>query len=115
MQQQQVNAEQIIAAAKKWRCIYPAYLDSSLKMSQGTPLCQRLGRRLGLAHCVQYPTLEEISEVLQKLQLQHLIEGHKIYSKDVLKQGRIKVRILSDEGNILNAEIKNSTTDHISI
>jgi hypothetical protein len=33
----------------------------------------------------------------------------------VLKQGRIKVRILSDEGNILNAEIKNSTTDHISI
>ena len=39
--------EQIIAEAKRWRAIYPSYIDSTLKTSQG--------RRLGKEKCVPYP------------------------------------------------------------
>lgn len=90
--------EQILAEAKKWRSIYPAYIDSSLTCAQG--------RRLGKSKCVLYPQLLEISEALQKLKLQHVVEGHKRYSKDLFKVDRIKVRILTDEKVPINSNIK---------
>lgn len=58
--------------------------------------------------CVELPTLKEISNVLVNFGLQHVVEGHKAYSKDVLKRGRIKVKIADDNGNLCNTTIKNS-------
>lgn len=60
------TAEQIIVEAKRWQAIYPSYIDSKIKCSQG--------RRLGVSHCVPSPQLLEISDALRKLGLQHVVE-----------------------------------------
>ena len=41
-----------------------------------------------------------------------MVEGHKIYSRDIFKNGRIKVKILNDDKVALNPTIKNSTIIH---
>jgi len=39
-----------------------------------------------------------------------VVEGHKIYSRDIFKNGRIKVKILNDDKVAFNPAIKNSKT-----
>lgn len=40
-----------------------------------------------------------------------MVEGHKIYSRDILKNGRIKVKILNDDKVAFNPTIKNSNNN----
>lgn len=92
--------EQIIVEAKTWSSVYPAYIDSTLTCAEG--------RRIGKGHGVAYPQLLEISDALRKLGLQHVVEGHKRYSRDFFKMGRVKVKILDEAKNPFNPNIKNS-------
>ena len=51
---------------KRWRVIYPAYLNSNLKISQG--------RRVPLDKCVEDPLPGEILEVCKFLQFPTVVE-----------------------------------------
>jgi signal recognition particle subunit SRP19 len=85
--------------SKMWTTIYPAYLDSKRTKDQG--------RKVPKALSVSNPTLQEISEVLSFFKLHHLLEN-KVYPRDVLERGRIKVKILDSASKPLNSEISNS-------
>lgn len=84
---------------KFWTTIYPAYLNSKLKKSEG--------RKIHKSTAVENPTLQEISEVLSFLRLLHCVEN-KAYPRDILQRGRIKVRLFDDSKALMNPEITNS-------
>ena len=85
---------------KMWTTIYPAYLNSALKQSQG--------RKLEKSKSVLNPTIMEISEVLSFFKILHCLEN-KAYPRDILQRGRVKVKLLDDNQKPLNLEIPNST------
>mmetsp|Transcript_56680 Transcript_56680/g.64963 ORF Transcript_56680/g.64963 Transcript_56680/m.64963 type:complete len:143 (+) Transcript_56680:23-451(+) len=85
---------------KKWKVLYPAYIDSTKKIDQG--------RAIPLKHCVENPTIQEMSEILQYLKIRHVIEPHKAYPKDWINPGRIRVQLLDDDSSKpLNEEVPN--------
>mmetsp|Transcript_20159 Transcript_20159/g.32517 ORF Transcript_20159/g.32517 Transcript_20159/m.32517 type:complete len:162 (-) Transcript_20159:159-644(-) len=67
--------------------IYPSYLDASKSIKQG--------RRIGKEKAVDTPTLSDISQALQSLQLRHVLQPHKGYPRDTAclwdNPGRVKV------------------------
>lgn len=85
---------------KMWTTIYPAYLNSALKKSEG--------RKLEKSKSVLNPTIMEISEVLSFFKILHCLEN-KAYSRDILQRGRVKVKLFDDNQKPLNLEIPNST------
>lgn len=58
----------------KFPVIYPNYIDARKP--------SRLGRKIATAKAVDHPNVSDISCVLQELQIRHVIEGYKGYSKD---------------------------------
>eukprot|EP00522_Entomoneis_paludosa_P015432 CAMPEP_0172444070 /NCGR_PEP_ID=MMETSP1065-20121228/4198_1 /TAXON_ID=265537 /ORGANISM="Amphiprora paludosa, Strain CCMP125" /LENGTH=207 /DNA_ID=CAMNT_0013194489 /DNA_START=48 /DNA_END=671 /DNA_ORIENTATION=+ len=58
-----------------FRVIYPSYLDS-------TKTCQQ-GRRLAQDKAVPTPTCSDISQALQGLQVRHVLQPYKGYSRDI--------------------------------
>ena len=84
---------------KTWTTIYPAYLNSTLKQSEG--------RKLPKSKGVPNPTVMEISEVLSFFKLHHCLEN-KAYPRDILQRGRVKVKLLDENQKPTNVEIKNS-------
>lgn len=84
---------------KMWTTIYPAYLDSKHAKSEGRKIPKQIA--------VASPTLMEISEVLNFFRLPHCLEN-KVYPRDILERGRIKVRLFDDNQKPLNSEIPNS-------
>eukprot|EP01017_Pseudomicrothorax_dubius_P018389 TRINITY_DN2035_c0_g1_i9.p1 TRINITY_DN2035_c0_g1~~TRINITY_DN2035_c0_g1_i9.p1 ORF type:complete len:133 (-),score=46.39 TRINITY_DN2035_c0_g1_i9:1224-1622(-) len=91
--------EAISVEAKKWKTIYPAYLNIKFSAQQG--------RRVPKSKAVEDPKISEISEVLQFFKIPHVIEMDKAYSRDWLTKGRIKVQILQENGTPTNPEVKN--------
>eukprot|EP00934_Nitzschia_sp_Nitz4_P001478 Nitzschia sp. Nitz4//scaffold5_size260463//18311//19042//NITZ4_000938-RA/size260463-augustus-gene-0.25-mRNA-1//-1//CDS//3329555208//1478//frame0 len=67
--------------------IYPSYLDSSKTVSQG--------RRIGQEKAVDTPTVNDISQALQTLNIRHVLQPNKGYSRDIEtlwdNPGRVKV------------------------
>jgi len=67
--------------------IYPSYMDSLKTMKQG--------RRIGKEVAVDTPIVNDISEALQTLQIRHVLEPYKGYSRDPTtlwdNPGRVKV------------------------
>jgi signal recognition particle subunit SEC65 len=67
--------------------IYPSYLDSSKTMKQG--------RRIGVEKAVDTPTVQDLSEALAALNIRHVSQPHKGYSRDQTtlwdNPGRVKV------------------------
>jgi signal recognition particle subunit SEC65 len=59
---------------KKFRCIYPSYIDS-------TKTLQRGGRRLPLELCVSNPTVSDLSEALRALMVRHVVQPYKVYPR----------------------------------
>jgi signal recognition particle subunit SRP19 len=84
---------------KFWTTVYPAYLNSTHKKSDG--------RKLPKSLSVENPTIMEISEVLTFFKLHHALEN-KAYPRDILERGRVKVRLLDDSSKPINSEIPNS-------
>lgn len=56
-------------------CIYPSYLDSTKTVAQG--------RRIGASKAVDTPTVSDISQALQSLNIRHVLQPHKGYSRDI--------------------------------
>ena len=77
---------------KTFFVIYPSYMDSCKTM--------KLGRRIGIENSIPTPTVNDISEGLQILNLRHVIEPYKGYSRDITalwdNPGRVKVEPISD-------------------
>jgi len=73
--------------------IYPSYLDSTKSIKQG--------RRIGIEQAVDTPTVSDISQALQQLQLKHVLQPHKGYSRDTTtlwdNPGRIRVDLSSSD------------------
>ena len=84
---------------KMWTTIYPAYLDSKHKKSEGRKVPKKIA--------VNEPTLQEISEVLSFFKLHHCVEN-KAYPRDILERGRVKVKLFDETSKPLNSEIPNS-------
>lgn len=67
--------------------IYPSYMDSTKTIKQG--------RRISHDHAVETPTVNDIGEALQSLQLRHVLEPNKGYSRDPTTMwdnlGRVRV------------------------
>ncbi|KAL3939601.1 MAG: hypothetical protein SGBAC_005695 [Bacillariaceae sp.] len=58
-----------------FQCIYPSYLDSTKTTSKG--------RRIGGDKAVPNPTVSDISQVLQTLNIRHVLQPNKGYSRDI--------------------------------
>jgi signal recognition particle subunit SRP19 len=58
-----------------FQCIYPSYLDSTKAVGQG--------RRIGAEKAVPAPTVSDISQALQSLNIRHVLQPNKGYSRDI--------------------------------
>mmetsp|Transcript_15039 Transcript_15039/g.19044 ORF Transcript_15039/g.19044 Transcript_15039/m.19044 type:complete len:244 (+) Transcript_15039:79-810(+) len=70
---------------KNFPCIWPSYIDASKTMKEG--------RRIKRDDAVDVPTVQDISEVLQSMNVRHAIQPYMGYPRDVesrwFNQGRI--------------------------
>jgi len=73
--------------------VYPAYLDLSLKRSEG--------RYIAKKHAVQNPTFEEIIKACKNLGILIEVEAEKAYPKQWWKKGRVKVKKTKSKGDVL--------------
>lgn len=73
--------------ASDFQVIYPSYLDSTKTVSQG--------RRIGQDVAVEMPTVSDLSQALQSLNIRHVLQPNKGYSRDIEtlwdNPGRVKV------------------------
>lgn len=58
--------------------------------------------------CVKEPTLEELARAVCLCQLRNIIEPHKAYPRDYFQLGRLKVEVVGESGQALNASVANS-------
>ncbi|KAJ1953447.1 signal recognition particle subunit, partial [Dispira parvispora] len=79
-------------AFKSWVCLYPAYFDKSRSVQQG--------RRVMKALAVDRPRARQIAEAASSLELQILYEPDKIYPRDLLNPGRVKVQLRLENGQL---------------
>lgn len=61
---------------KHFSALYPSYIDSSRSIKKG-------GRRIAKEIAVEAPTIEEISIILQSMNVRHVIQPFKCYPRDV--------------------------------
>lgn len=90
------KVREMIQRAKKWRSVYPAYLNSDLS--------QQEGRRLGKTKCVPGPKINELSECVKAMGFEFISEGYRSYSRDILQKGRIKIKMFDEDKKPLKQE-----------
>jgi signal recognition particle subunit SEC65 len=61
---------------KNFSALYPSYMDKSRSIQKG-------GRRIAKDIAVEDPTIEEISLILQSMNIRHVIQPFKCYPRDV--------------------------------
>mmetsp|Transcript_25859 Transcript_25859/g.83742 ORF Transcript_25859/g.83742 Transcript_25859/m.83742 type:complete len:189 (-) Transcript_25859:319-885(-) len=81
----------------KFVCIWPNNLDSKKSLV--------LGRRIPVAAACDDPIVEEMSEVCQFLKLAHVVEPYKLYPREALRYGRLKVQLLDDNGDPVHEDV----------
>jgi|TARA_B110000285_G_C14915332_1_gene509940 signal recognition particle subunit SRP19 len=86
--------------SKKWRCVYATYFDKSLTIKEG--------RRLPKEMCLDNPNINIISFAMEKLKLKYHIDPIAKHPRDFFGMGRLKVKMLDNDGNPLNSEIGTS-------
>ncbi|OQV24657.1 putative Signal recognition particle 19 kDa protein [Hypsibius exemplaris] len=85
-----------VLAMKKWKCIYPSYINSKKTVVEG--------RRIRRDKCVENPTCQEIKDVLDNAGFRTVIEK-KFYSREYTKeQGRVRVELLDEQEQVINPE-----------
>ena len=92
--------EDIKETVKRWKSLYPAYINGKLTIDQG--------RRVPKAKAIDNPTCHEMAEILQYLKIPCVIEVEKAYPKDWTQKGRVKFMLKDEDGNLRNPEIINS-------
>ncbi len=85
----------------RWVVIYPPYIDSTRKISDG--------RKIAVDKCVSKPNAMEIFECAKQTGLKTCIELDKAYCRDYWVRGRIRVCLFDQLGKPLNTDIPNST------
>lgn len=72
----------------KFNTIYPNYIDSNKTA--------KLGRRIAVEDAVDVPTIQDIHEALVSLNIRHVIQPHKGYSRDATARWFNNGRVLAD-------------------
>ncbi|XP_055332998.1 signal recognition particle 19 kDa protein-like [Paramacrobiotus metropolitanus] len=92
-----------VLALKKWRSIYPVYINSRKTTAEG--------RRIRKDKCVDNPTCQEIKDILDNIGLRNMIEPRKMYARDASRdlgyQGRVKVELLTEQQEPVNPKFPN--------
>ncbi|KAE8981525.1 hypothetical protein PR001_g23388 [Phytophthora rubi] len=78
---------------------YPNYIDSKKTVQQGRRIPQ------AQAQACETPLADEMSEVCTYLKLPHVLEPAKKYPRDWLVSGRVRVRLVRDDGSPENPEV----------
>ena len=84
---------------KTFSAVYPNYLDSDKTV--------KLGRRIAAKDAVPGPTMQDIHEALVRLNVRHVIQPHKGYSRDASSRWDNPGRVLVD----LEGATKNGVLD----
>jgi len=95
----------------RWICIYPAYINSLKKVSQG--------RRIPANIAVENPTLAEIRDVLINAGFEVEAEINKVYPRELdkyelLSRGRIRVHLKNDDGTPVKQDFPTSICFNLS-
>mmetsp|Transcript_28984 Transcript_28984/g.48914 ORF Transcript_28984/g.48914 Transcript_28984/m.48914 type:complete len:236 (+) Transcript_28984:85-792(+) len=77
--------------------IWPIYINSKLTQQQG--------RRMPKESCCPDPTVSEMSEICQSYKLRHVLEPYRQYPRSHLKTGRVRVRIMNEDGSLCHEDI----------
>ncbi|GAU94298.1 hypothetical protein RvY_06097 [Ramazzottius varieornatus] len=89
-----VTTEPSVLALKKWKVIYPVYLNGKKTVVEG--------RRLKREKCVDNPTVEEIKSILENAGLRVVVE-RKFHPREYMKdQGRVRVQLKNDLNKLIN-------------
>merc|ERR1712228_93592 len=75
---------------KKWRCIYPCYLNVNYTAKQG--------RKIAKKYCVTGPHPQDIGEVCKYLGLPFYIELNKRHPRDFFCRSRVRVLLKKEDG-----------------
>ena len=73
---------------KNFSAIYPNYLDADKTV--------KMGRRIAAKDAVSEPTVQDIHEALASLNIRHVIQPHKGYSRDATSRWDNPGRVLVD-------------------
>ncbi|WUR04012.1 signal recognition particle protein [Vairimorpha necatrix] len=73
--------------------LYPVYLDSTKKLSEGRKYCKDL--------CIKNPSFLEISNALKFLEIDCTHEIHKKHPRDFFRSGRFKINKMYGKKNII--------------
>jgi signal recognition particle subunit SRP19 len=80
-----------------FQVIYPSYVDSNKSVKEG--------RRVSLKNSIPCPTVMDLSEALQSMQVRHVIQPYKGYSRDISCQWENPGRIMVDVTNHRKLEL----------
>lgn len=84
----------------RWQVLYPAYLNKKYTAAKG--------RRVSQAIAVEEPTVQEMKMICDHFDVPAHIEITKRYPRDWLQShGRLRVRILKDDGAPFSSEVPN--------
>ena len=86
--------------AKKWRILYPLYIDKSVGREQG--------RKVSKQKAVDMPDIDDFRQVFSFLKIPHVIEVDKNHPRDFFCKGRVRYNLTTESGALINPEVKNS-------
>ena len=88
-----------------FQVIYPSYLDSTKTVKQGRRLVQELA--------IPSPTCNDLSQALQQLQVRHVLQPYKGYSRDITCLWDNPGRVLVDVSQYKKAELMREMAQRI--
>ncbi|XP_051200241.1 signal recognition particle 19 kDa protein isoform X1 [Lolium perenne] len=93
-----VGGADLRSSIKKWKIIYPVYLNSKKTVAEG--------RRIAAAKACPDPTCIEIADSCAFLKIPRAIELDKAYPRDFFQVGRVRVQLTNDDGSPVNPAIR---------
>eukprot|EP01084_Bolivina_argentea_P095222 171207_1 len=84
---------------KRWRCIYPCYLNIKKTIAQG--------RKISKKYCVEQPHPSDIADVCKYLGLPFYMELNKTHPRDFFNRSRVRVLLKDKDGNFKRDDIVN--------
>ncbi|XP_047073866.1 signal recognition particle 19 kDa protein-like [Lolium rigidum] len=94
----EVGGADLRSSIKKWKIIYPVYLNSKKTVAEG--------RRIAAAKACPDPTCIEIADSCAFLKIPRAIELDKAYPRDFFQVGRVRVQLTNEDGSPVNPAIR---------
>ncbi|KAL3731208.1 hypothetical protein ACJRO7_028134 [Eucalyptus globulus] len=82
---------------KKWVVLYPAYINTKKTIAEG--------RRICVEKACENPTCVEIGDCCGYLKLRFAVEIDKVYPRDFMQRGRVRVLLKAEDGTLCNPAI----------